>query len=107
MPIEHIGHRLWLHYPCAPLGLWSCSDVWGEVVQLSSIAALSHWCGMESAIDTEASPMVHGRGLYELHCAACHGSYGQGSYIGPLAAPPPIAGRPPQLVKVQVRRGLG
>lgn len=42
--------------------------------------------------DLGESPVAHGRALYETNCAPCHGSSGQGGYLGPHARPPTIAG---------------
>jgi mono/diheme cytochrome c family protein len=62
---------------------------------------------MERSVFHEVPAQVRGRALFDLHCATCHGPSGEGSYLSPAVRPPAIAGRSPQVVKVQVRRGLG
>lgn len=55
--------------------------------------------------DLGESPAAHGRAVYEMNCAPCHGTSGQGGYLGPSARPPHISGARVDKIVRQVRAG--
>lgn len=57
--------------------------------------------------DAEPSSSVRGRETFELYCAPCHGSRGEGQYIGEGFTSPKIAGVSMADIEAQVRTGRG
>jgi mono/diheme cytochrome c family protein len=76
---------------------WSETDLRAAAAYLRALPHAGPEAAAHAPLPADSEPMRRGAGLYERHCADCHGAAGQGvpGVYPPLAGNRAVAGQPP------------